>query len=184
VKFAVFGALPEENADNAKAFDITQKLQDLINANAAAVAFGFNNFGDPSPGDKKHFGAVVERNGIPATFACEEDQTIDFTKGGGNERPFPPGDPNPKPTGNLTVKFATYGALAGGDRSNAQACDVSAILQVLLNKNSVVVFNNANFIDSSPGNLKHFAAVVNRDGRDFAFACGEGQTINFENGGS
>ena len=182
VKFAVYGALPGGDADNAQAIDVTHKLQNLINNNGGIVACNDKNFGDPSSGNLKHFGALVLRNGAQTFFACEENQTIDFNRGGGG---FLVGD-NPSPRGNLAVKFAVYGALPGGDRSNCQASDVTRDLQKLLNdKGGQVVCNNESFPpDPAFGNAKHFAAVVNRNGRDFAFACAEGQTINFENGGS
>jgi hypothetical protein len=118
---------------------------------------------------------------IECFFACEENQTIDFNHGG-----VPVGfAEGPDPKGDLIVKFAVYGALPGGDRSNAKTIVAKGFLQGLLNKNPIVVCNNETFQnDPASGNLKHFAAMVHRGGRDFAFACAEGQTINFENGGS
>jgi hypothetical protein len=41
------------------------------------------NLGDPSPGNKKHFGAIVSRGGRDFLFACQEGQQIDFAEGGG-----------------------------------------------------------------------------------------------------
>lgn len=87
VKFAVYGALPGGASNKAQAFDITRNLQDLINRNGGIVACNNSSFGDPSSGNLKHFGALVLRSDGPAFFACEENQTIDFNRGGdkGNE---------------------------------------------------------------------------------------------------
>ncbi len=78
VKFAVYGALPGGASTNAEAFDVTQKLQTLINASGGIVACNNNNFGDPAFGNDKHFGALVTRNGTDFYFACDEGQKIDF----------------------------------------------------------------------------------------------------------
>jgi hypothetical protein len=169
VKHAVYGALPSGASTNAKAFDVTAILQRLINNNGSVVCNNAN-FGDPSPGNEKHFGAVVTRNGQDFFFACDENQTIDFNHDGGTSRP----------PSSLTVKFAVFGALPGGSPSNAQAFDVSGILQSILNEgNPSVACNDQNFGDPSPNNKKHFAAIVTRNGRDFHFACQEGQVIDF-----
>jgi hypothetical protein len=108
-------------------------------------------------------------------MACDENQTIDFNHGGGVA----------KPPSLFTVKFAVYGALPGGDPSNAQAADVTAVVQTLLNRSggAAVECNQQNFGDPSPGNKKHFAAIVTRGGRDFHFACHERQTIDVAEGG-
>jgi hypothetical protein len=108
-------------------------------------------------------------------MACDENQTIDFNHGGGVA----------KPPSLFTVKFAVYGALPGGDPSNAQAADVTAVVQTLLNRSggAAVECNQQNFGDPSPGNKKHFAAIVTRGGRDFHFACQERQTIDVAEGG-
>jgi hypothetical protein len=63
VKFAIYGALPGGASNNAEAFDVTQKLQALINANGGIVACNNNHFGDPAFDNDKHFGALVTRNG-------------------------------------------------------------------------------------------------------------------------
>ena len=175
VQFASYGALPGGAANNAKAFDVTQSLQTLINENAGVVSCGNQSFGDPSPGNTKHFGAVVTRNGANHLFACQEGQTIDFNHDGGVAQH----------TSSIEVIYAVYGALPGGVLSDAQALDVSGILQNLLNEtNGPVVCNNNSFGgDPAPGNTKHFAAMVRRGGANFFFACQEGQTIDFSGGG-
>jgi hypothetical protein len=138
-----------------------------------------NSFGDPSSGNGKHFGALVTRDGSELFFACNEGQEIDFNHGGGSAR-----GESPIPTQDLVVKFAVYGALPGGNLSAAQAADVGKILQDRLNLgNSFIACNNDIFGDPSPGNKKHFAAIVTRGGRDLHFACQEGQVINFRRGG-
>ena len=189
VKFAVYGALPGGDGNHAQAIDVTQKLQNLINNNGGIVTCNNSNFTDPSPGNLKHFGAKIIRSGRETVFACEENQTIDFNHAGDFNCCASSNPGSSKSL--LTVKFAVYGALPGGNRSAAQATDVSALLQANLDQKSPIVVcgNDAFAVDASPGNRKHFAAVVNRFGldgtrRDFAFACAEGQTINFQNGGS
>jgi hypothetical protein len=57
MRFAVYGALPGGDANNAQAIDVTQKLQTLINNNGGIVPCNNNSFGDPSSGNLKHFGA-------------------------------------------------------------------------------------------------------------------------------
>jgi hypothetical protein len=81
VKFAVYGALPGGDAFTAKAFDVTARLQELLNV-SPAVECNNTNFQDPSEGDVKQFAAVVARDGVDAYFACAENQSIDFSSGG------------------------------------------------------------------------------------------------------
>jgi hypothetical protein len=175
VKHAIYGALAGGASVNADAFDVTASLQNLINQNSGVVAISNGHFGDPAPGNEKHFGAVVTRNGQDVFFACDENQTIDFNHGGGSARP----------ASFFTVRFAVYGALAGGNSSNAQAADVTAVLQTYFNRTGSAAFdvNAQNLGDPSPGNKKHFGAIVSRGGRDFLFACQEGQQIDFAEGG-
>ena len=173
VKSAVYGALPGGNAAAAQAFNVTSSLQTLINDNAGVVAIDNTSFGDPSSGNTKHFGAIVDRNGQDFFFACQEGQTIDFNHGGGVST-----------SSSLTVKAAVFGALPGGDPSAAQAADVSALLQAFLNRGiTTVSISDSSFGDPSVGNAKHFMAVVERDGRDLHFACAENQSIDFLSGG-
>ena len=171
VTHAVYGALPGGNSETAQAFNVTSELSSLLNASGATgvVQCGNNLAGDPSFGNQKHFGALVNNR----YFACLEGQTIDFNHGGGQAT-----------SSGLVVKFAVYGALPGGDESTAQAADVTAIVQATVNESGgPIACNDATFGDPSFGNQKHFAAVVNRGGTDFYFACLEGQTIDFRNGG-
>ena len=175
VKHAIYEALAGGGDYNADAFDVTASLQNLINVGSGVVGISNGNFGDPAPGNEKHFGAVVTRNGQDFFFACDENQTIDFNHGGGVSRP----------PSVFTVKFAVFGALPSGNSSNAQAADVTAVVQAILNRSggAAIVCNTQNLGDPSPGNKKHFAAIVARGGRDFHFACQEGQTIDFAEGG-
>jgi hypothetical protein len=84
----------------------------------------------------------------------------------------------------LVVKSAVYGALPGGNPDAAQAFNVTKSLQTLINDNAgVVAINNTSIGDPSPDNVKHFGAVVNRNGQNFFFACQEGQSIDFNHGG-
>jgi len=175
VQWATYGALAGGSSDNAQAYDVTHALQQAIGSNAGVVACNNTSFGDPSPGNDKHFGAVVNRNGQNFFFACNEGQTIDFNHQGGAVMPH----------SNLQVLYAVYGALPGGVLSEAKAADVGAILQDQLNSgNGVVACNNATLGgDPAPGYQKHFAAEVKRNGVAYDFACQEGQTINFNVGG-
>ncbi|MGE4279657.1 MAG: hypothetical protein AB7G62_08735 [Magnetospirillum sp.] len=82
----------------------------------------------------------------------------------------------------LTVKFAVYGALVGGDENKSAAVDVSAALQALIDSNQGIVnINNDNMGgDPAYGDVKHFAAIVALGDNDKRyFACQEGQTIDF-----
>jgi hypothetical protein len=83
VKFAVYGALEGGNQDSTKAADVKDALQQAINAspnlNGVVKINNENMGGDPAPGFRKHFGAIVEVDGVERPFACEENQTIDFS---------------------------------------------------------------------------------------------------------
>ena len=81
VQFAVYGALAGGNENNTQANIVTNALQNQLNSNPNGVV-AINNTtmgGDPSPGNTKHFGAIVAVNGQPLPFACQEGQTIDFS---------------------------------------------------------------------------------------------------------
>jgi hypothetical protein len=81
-----------------------------------------------------------------------------------------------------TVTFAVYGALAGGNENNTQAAVVTAQLQNALNQNNngvITISNSTMGGDPSPGNQKHFGAIVVVNGTSQPFACQEGQTIDF-----
>jgi hypothetical protein len=137
---------------------------------------GNNLKGDPAPGSKKHFGAVVNQR----YFACEEGQAIDFSQGGGVSA----GRPIPE-QGAYAVQFAVYGALTSGEQNEARAFDVTELLQAELNAHGgIVTCANGLFGDPSVNNQKHFAAVVTREGiANFAFACAENQIVDFANSG-
>src|SRR5262249_18999646 len=151
-QFAVYGALPGGDRNQAKAKDVRNDLQGFFGRNYSFVTWCNGTFGDPSPGNGKHFAAIVTRDGRNFFFACNEGQSIDFAAGGGET-----GSPT-----DLTVKFAVYGALPGGDPRKAQASDVRTLLQDLLAQSDSVTCGNGSFGDPSPGNSKHFAAVVTR----------------------
>ena len=82
---------------------------------------------------------------------------------------------------NLQVRYAVYGALAGGNPDASQAVDVTGSLQDHINRRQgVVTINNQNMGgDPSVGNVKHFGACVLVNGQPKFFACQEGQTIDF-----
>ena len=80
VLFAAYGAIRDNNPNRPEAVDVTQALQQQFNDNARGFSpINNNTMGvDPSPGVKKHFGAIVDVDGNRFAFACEEGQTIDF----------------------------------------------------------------------------------------------------------
>ncbi len=164
VKHAVYGAA-------GKASEVTTTLQTLLNNTNGVVVINDSNFGDPSKGNVKQFGALVTRNGADFYFACTEGQTIDFKDAGGT----------PRQSSAFAVQFAVYGALPGGSDSKAQAFDVTSLLQQLINGSGGVVkiSNDTLGGDPSPGNQKHFAALILHAGRSMPFACLEGQTLDF-----
>lgn len=78
------------------------------------------------------------------------------------------------------VKFAVYGALQGGNADAAHAVDVRSRLEEQLKANGTLRIDNITMgIDPAPGTVKQFCAIVSVGGKDCAFACQEGQTINF-----
>lgn len=80
------------------------------------------------------------------------------------------------------VLFAAYGALRNGNENNAEAADVTLALQQQLNANpsGVVHITNDNLGgDPAPHVRKHFGAIVEVNGNRSAFACEEGQAIDF-----
>lgn len=83
VTFAVYGALRGGNQDNTEAAIVTNALQEAINnspnGNGVVTINNTNMGGDPARGVEKHFGAIVEVDGVLRPFACLENQTIDFS---------------------------------------------------------------------------------------------------------
>ena len=81
--FAVYGALRDGNQDNTEAAIVTDALQRRINqspnGNGVVTINNDNMEGDPAAGVRKHFAAIVEVDGVERPFACEENQTIDFS---------------------------------------------------------------------------------------------------------
>ena len=78
---AVYGAMREDDPDSMQAAVVTAALQDQFNQHANGVVTINNQTmgGDPAKGHGKHFGAVVEVDGVAVPFACAEGQTIDFS---------------------------------------------------------------------------------------------------------
>ena len=81
VRFAVYGALRNGHQDNTEARIVTGTLQQRLSSTPNGVVKITNATmgGDPAPGVEKHFGAIVEVDGVPRPFACLENQTIDFS---------------------------------------------------------------------------------------------------------
>jgi hypothetical protein len=79
VKFAVYGALQDDNAHTMHAIDVTRQLQQQIDAHGGIVAINNTSMGsDPAFGIKKQFAAIVSVNGQDLPFACQEGQTLVF----------------------------------------------------------------------------------------------------------
>lgn len=86
----------------------------------------------------------------------------------------------------IKVDFAVYGALKDGNENNGRAMNVKKILQNLINQNNGIVTITSSYMGGDPclGYTKQFGAQIRRKGHTFHYACLEGQTIDFENGGN
>ncbi len=86
----------------------------------------------------------------------------------------------------IKVNFAVYGALKGGNENNGLAMDVKSTLQRLIDQNNGVVTITSTYMGGDPclGNTKSFGAQIQRAGSTYYFACQEGQTIDFIQGGT
>ncbi|MNJ92117.1 hypothetical protein D3C87_97750 [compost metagenome] len=79
VKFAAYGALKGGNENQTQAINVASQLQKALDKNDGIVKISNETLGsDPSSGTTKHFGALVNVNGVDQFFACQEGQTIDF----------------------------------------------------------------------------------------------------------
>ena len=175
VKNAIYGALVDGKPERAQALNVSTALQQLINTQAGVVTIDNANFGDPAPGNAKHFGALVTRDKQDLYFACKEGQQIDFNAGGSLT----------KTEMSLKVEFAVFGALVDGNPSEAIAFDATAMLQALLNEGFTTLTMDSDTWGwmVAYGYVKHFAAAVTRDGTTYYYACQEGQDIDFTTGG-
>ncbi|WP_296382875.1 hypothetical protein [Winogradskyella sp.] len=84
VDFAVYGALVSGSKPGSdRAANVKSEVQSAINANNAEFRINNSSLGsDPSPGQEKHFGAQITRNGQTYYYACKEGQKLDFLRGG------------------------------------------------------------------------------------------------------
>ncbi len=83
VESAVYGALAHGDENSAQASDVKSALQNAINSMDSIVVINNDNMGvDPSPGNTKHFGATITRDGGTFYYACQEGQKVDFQHGG------------------------------------------------------------------------------------------------------
>jgi hypothetical protein len=176
VRNAIYGALVGGQPNGAQALDVSVALQQLINAQGGVVTIDNASFGDPAPGNAKHFGALVNRDKQNLYFACKEGQQIDFNAAGTPTRTVP---------SNLHVEFAVYGALRGGNPLDAVAFDATNTLQAFFDDGDTepVIFSGLFGSDVASGDVKHFAAAVTRDGTTYYYACEEGQYIDFATDG-
>jgi hypothetical protein len=81
VIFAVYSGLRGGGQDNTEASDVTVALAEELSRSPNGVVTINNTTmgGDSAVGVTKHFGALVEVDGVPRPFACQERQTIDFS---------------------------------------------------------------------------------------------------------
>jgi hypothetical protein len=167
----------------SQAKDVRGTLQTLLNGttNKRVTINNANMGGDPAVGFDKHFGAIVEYKEQLRAYACQEDQTIDFSQQTAGLL-----DREAQATGTVKVVYAVFGALDGNQVARAQ--DVKKALQTLLNEpknNNVVTINDKNMgEDPAVGLVKHFGAYVEvgrpgQPGTTIYFACQEGQKIDF-----
>jgi hypothetical protein len=82
VVFAVYGAVDREG--DCRAGDVTGILQQLLNKTPNAIVT-INNANMSYPdiktvGLEKHFAALVKYKGETRSYACQEGQTIDFSR--------------------------------------------------------------------------------------------------------
>ena len=81
----------------------------------------------------------------------------------------------------IIVKFACYGALVNGDSTQCRSANVQKLLQALIDKGTTTVEINNQTMggDPSPGNPKHFGALISQAGEERFYNCGEGQSLDF-----
>jgi hypothetical protein len=79
--FAVYGGLKGGGRDDTQAADVTAALQEQfrLHPNGVVKIDNTSMGGDPAKGVPKHFGAIVEVDGVRTSFACAENQVIDFS---------------------------------------------------------------------------------------------------------
>ena len=85
----------------------------------------------------------------------------------------------------IKVDFAVFGVLKGGNENNGLAIDVKTKLQQLIDQNKGIVTIESSYLGAhnSLGKTNRLGAQIQRAGGTYHFACQEGQTINFEQGG-
>jgi hypothetical protein len=191
VQFAVYGALNNGNQDWTQAVDVSQTLASLLNTSGSNGIVALNNTtmgGDPSPGNAKHFAAVVTYNNVPGWYACWENQSIDFKSAIPQNPepvtlPTPPSPPSPITAGSgvFQVNYAIYGALNNNAEDQAQAFSLSSQLAAAITAyQGIVPINNTTFGgDPCFGYTKNFGACLSNGANNYYFACQEGQTIDF-----
>jgi hypothetical protein len=139
---AVYGAL--KGGTEQKAFDVTDKVQDLIDRGTTTFKANNDLFGDPIK-TGKHFAMNYTVGSTNFAFACEENQMVEVR--------------TTEPQGRFKVIGASYGAINPNDPTGG-ARDVTAIVQALLDSSSdtEVTFKATNelFGDPFEGPTKSF----------------------------
>lgn len=83
----------------------------------------------------------------------------------------------------LTVKSAVYGAFNHDTPDPSHVIDARQALQTALDRSpdgKVRITNETMCHDPSVGVVKHFTAVVSDGATEHGYACGEGDTLDFQ----
>ena len=76
VTFAVYGGIRDGSAHAA---DVKTRLQELVNAGAQVAINNETLRIDPAVGVQKHFGAIIDIDGVSKPFACREGEEINVS---------------------------------------------------------------------------------------------------------
>ena len=80
VKYACYGALTNDTPPQCQSVNVQKQLQKALNSDSSAIEINNTTMGgDPSPGNVKHFGALISQGGEERSYNCGEGQTIDFS---------------------------------------------------------------------------------------------------------
>ncbi len=80
VKFACYGALISENSNQCHSANVQKVLQAILDKGTTTIEINSQNMGgDPSPGNRKHFGALISQAGEERFYNCGEGESLDFS---------------------------------------------------------------------------------------------------------